>query len=215
MPATGHNDALRFKIKDLRHARGDRRRLQVLEAAIDLMAQGEVASLNLERIAKLCKVRRSHVAYYFSEPSVLIRAAIEHAMSFGQEFAVEKISLATTAKERLKAFVEANFEWFKAYPQHASVFGLLNYYAICDESYRKLNEALADMAEKRIEAILLGGNLRAGRKKEAKQIAANIRALLVGSLARLFSSDLRSLSSSEKEKILQSIFQLAERVWEK
>lgn len=196
--------------------RGDKRRIQILQATVDAIAGEKLEAITLESIARKCKVRRSHIAYYFSDPQKLIRSAIEYALSFGQEYAVHEISLATTAEDRLRAFVYANFHWFESYPKHAAVFGLLNYYSVCNGDYAKLNSDLAEMAEARLEAILAGGAVSdsAKKSKDLRAVARTLRAFLVGSLARYFSSTARRPLEIEKKYVLEEFLKIARRAWQ-
>lgn len=209
------NEDLEGKLGGLHTPRGDQRRAQILNAVIDLIASGEATDLSFERIAKACKIRRSLVAYYFETPELLLKSTIEYALSFGQEYAVNKITLASTAEDRLRAFVDGNFEWFRDYPKHAAVFGFVNYLASSHPVYRKLHSGLAEMAEKRLEAILLGGKLIKGRKAQVPAVASILRAHLVGMLARHFTADKAPAWDKNRELTHSTFAKLCELVWEK
>lgn len=209
------NDDLGSKLEALYTPRGDQRRIQILNAVIDLIALGEATDLSFERIAKHCKIRRSLVAYYFETPELLLQSTLEYALSFGQEYAVNRIALAATAEDRLRAFVDANFDWFRDYPKHGAVFGFVNYLASAHPTYRKLHSALAEMAEKRLEAILLGGKLLKGRKAQVPIVASVLRAHLVGMLARHFTAEKAPAFEKNRELTHSTFLKLCELVWEK
>ncbi len=207
--------ALTYQVPGLAPGRGDLRRVRILEATIELISDENMEAVTLSSVAAHCGIRRSHVAYYYQEPSSLIRSAIEYVLSVGQSMAVDHILSATTVEDRLRAFVTSNFRWFQKNPSHSAVFGLFHYLSLINPDYRLLNKKVSEMAEHRLRAIMLGANPQASPGK-VDEVAAAMRALLVGSLARIFcekkSPSSQALAKEERWVSDQFVY-LAEQVW--
>ena len=88
-------------------ARGDRRRRQILEAALAVIREEAVADVQLAAIAARAGVRPSHVLYYFGSRDEVLIAAVAHAE---QELAAdrrERLLAIGDGAERLAAYVVA------------------------------------------------------------------------------------------------------------
>lgn len=202
------------KVASLKASRSDQRKVKILDHCLKQLASEGLEPLTLESVARRCGLRRSHLAYHFKTNQELVWQAIQYALSFGQEYAVNEILLATSAKHRLLAFVSANFHWFENHPTHLSAFAFLNYLSVCNKKYAAFNRTLAEMAEGRLEAILAGGPLRPTVKpQELAATARALRAYLVGEMARHFGTDRPQAMELERLSVQTEFLRLASRVW--
>ena len=88
-------------------ARGDRRRQEIVEAALEEIRSQAVADVQLAAIAARAGLRPSHVLYYFGSRDDVLIAAVAHAedrLAAGRREALRAID---EPVERLAAYVDA------------------------------------------------------------------------------------------------------------
>jgi AcrR family transcriptional regulator len=88
-------------------ARGDRRRRQILEAALAEIREQAVADVQLAAIASRSGLGASHLLYYFGSRDGVLIAAVAHAedqLAVGRR---ERLREIDDAEARLAAFIEA------------------------------------------------------------------------------------------------------------
>jgi AcrR family transcriptional regulator len=89
-------------------ARGDRRRRQIVEAALAEIRAEAVADVQLAAIAARADLRPSHVLYYFGSRDEVLIAAVAHAEERLASGRGERLRAIADDMERLAAFVDAN-----------------------------------------------------------------------------------------------------------
>jgi len=195
-------------------SKGEKRRTALLNAATAIVAEEGIHALSIESVGRKAKMRRSHVAYYFTNPEVLLDAVIRHVVAVGQEITVQRLVDVTGAKERLLAHAAATFEWFESHPHHARVILLLHYYGGVREEYRQLNDLIRKGGEGRIRAILEAGPVaKATTGAALTQWACAIRAQLVGSLSQVYSTGQGKNLKHELRATQEAIVCMAKQVW--
>ena len=88
-------------------ARGDRRRRQIVEAALEEIRAQAVADVQLAAIAARAELRPSHVLYYFGSRDEVLIAAVAHAEEQLAGGRGERLRAIADPTERLAAFVDA------------------------------------------------------------------------------------------------------------
>src|SRR4051812_15789599 len=129
------NSHLYSQILEFKPRKADLRRMAILDAVIDCIAEKGILNLTAQEVGRQAKMRRSHVTYYFPNQDKMLEAAIKFVVSTGQEITVAYVTAAQTPRARLEAMVQATFVWLERYPKHASVMLLLHYYGSCDSRY--------------------------------------------------------------------------------
>jgi AcrR family transcriptional regulator len=88
-------------------ARGDRRRRQILEAALAEIREQAVADVQLAAIASRAGLGASHLLYYFGSRDGVLIAAVAHAEDQLAAGRRERLREIDDAEARLAAFIEA------------------------------------------------------------------------------------------------------------
>lgn len=205
--------ATRFepRIQDLK--KSESRRLAILEATVEAIAEEGVHNLSAFSLGKRTKMRRSHIVYYFPNQDLLIENAIRYAVEIGQRFTLAAMEKAHTPDSRLEAWLDGSIGWLANYPAHRSVMTLLHHFATFMPNYQKLQQEIADTGEARIISIL---QARAGSKAKATAayvpVARTIRAIMVGELIRYFTTASPEKLANLRTHLKKQIFELADSV---
>lgn len=188
--------------------KGELRKLQIVEAAIQCIARVGYGKTNFETVGKCCNMKRPHVAYHYPNFDSLIETAIRYAFATGQGIVIEYLKGATTQKEQLRAYIEGTAHWIASYPEHASVITLLYHLGSTDEKYRRLNSEFKRLGLERVNAILFphkGKNLN----NFQSMTAAAVHHMIVGACIEWATCDTRGTLKMLVEKTLMAAFRLA------
>jgi AcrR family transcriptional regulator len=94
------------------------RRAQIIDCAIDTIAELGFAQASLAQIAKRAGVSTGATLYYFTGKDELIRAVVAHAFAKGAELIAPAVNAKETARDALRAFIRANVDFFAHYPNY-------------------------------------------------------------------------------------------------
>lgn len=194
--------------------KADKRRLAIIQCAIHAIAAEDLSAVTLDRVAKGCGLRRSHVAYYFEDVPALLYAAIHYVISVAQEANVRALAEANTPQERLTVLVRSNLEWYFLNREYAATSALLHYFATCNKDYRKLHTELAQIGEDRFTQVLFSGS--PGRPKDREKAAAlahRIRAFLIGSVFTFTGTTPRLSMEKEVARLQTEVRKIADELW--
>lgn len=211
---TGDNHHLYSQILEFRPRKADLRRMAILDAVIDCIAEKGILALTAQEVGRLAKMRRSHVTYYFPNQDTMVEAAIKFVVSTGQEITIAHVAAAKEPEAQLKAMVRATFTWFERHPKHAAVMLLLHYYGTCDKRYRKLNTQIRTAGENRLEAILRGRPAKKAKGlPSARDLSVALRAFLAGSLNNIFSGEVSVDYDKERAATEKAMTAMALTYW--
>ena len=87
-------------------ARGDRRRREIVEAALEEIRAQAVADVQLAAIAARAELRPSHVLYYFGSRDDVLIAAVAHAEDELATGRTQRLRAIADHTERLASFVD-------------------------------------------------------------------------------------------------------------
>jgi AcrR family transcriptional regulator len=93
------------------------RRAQIIECAIEAIADLGFAQASLARIAKRAKVSTGVILYYFAGKEVLIRDVVAHVFAAGELFIRPKVD-PSCARAALRSFIVAAVAFIAAQPKH-------------------------------------------------------------------------------------------------
>jgi TetR/AcrR family fatty acid metabolism transcriptional regulator len=184
----------------------DNRRLKIVEAVVDCIAEEGIENLSAFAIAKRTMMQRSHITYYFPNQEALIQGAIELIIGVGLQFTLGYLESESTPEGKLKAWVDSSFDWFENHPKHGAVLLFLQYCAYRDTQYRALNARIARDAEKRVEGILYFFTKE--KKLSAKKIellSQSLRQLVVGALFVYYTTDVQIPLKDFKRQLLKDV----------
>ena len=99
------------------------RRAQIIECAIDCIAELGFAKASLAQIAKRAGVSTGVTLYYFADKEELIRAVVAHIFAMGEAFIRPRLDL-TSARIALHSFIEASVAFMATH--HTSMLAMMN-----------------------------------------------------------------------------------------
>lgn len=188
--------------------KGDRKKLEIIEAAIECLASEGIENTTFEAIAKRIETRRAHVAYHFKDKNMIFEAAINYILvayaQTLQEFvqkAEQKNALKGPPQNLIEEYIKGAFHWSKKNPEHVSVFLLFYYLTTFQKNYRELNSRIRLDGQERIHYILSIKMDLEKPKKELKEIASIIQNILSAKMVELFTTNYNSTKRAQEETI--------------
>ncbi len=94
------------------------RRAQIIECAIDAIAELGFAQASLAQIAKRAGVSTGVISYYFAGKDDLIRAVAAHVYAVGEEHIDPMVSRESGLRVALRGFIEASVDFIAAKPRY-------------------------------------------------------------------------------------------------
>jgi AcrR family transcriptional regulator len=92
------------------------RRAQIVEAAIETIAEVGYANASMERIAKRAGISRGLISYHFAGKDELIAQVLVTVYTDGAMFMIPRIDAESTPSGQLRAYIESNLEYMRAHP---------------------------------------------------------------------------------------------------
>ena len=94
------------------------RRKQIIEAAVEVIAEWGYGNASLAAIAEHAKTSKSVISYHFAGgKDELITEVIRHVYQVGGEFIVPRLQGAKTAREGLRLYFTANLDFLATHPK--------------------------------------------------------------------------------------------------
>src|SRR5271154_647068 len=93
------------------------RRAQIIDCAIDAIAELGFAQASLAQIAKRAGVSTSVILYYFTSKEELIGEVVAHVFAAADAFVRPRVVSEATARSALRALIESNVAFFAANPK--------------------------------------------------------------------------------------------------
>ena len=94
------------------------RRAQIIECAIDAIAELGFAQASLAQIAKRAGVSTGVISYYFAGKDALIREVAAHVYEVGRIFIEPRVQQQPDSRSALRAFIEASVDFIGAKPRY-------------------------------------------------------------------------------------------------
>jgi AcrR family transcriptional regulator len=96
------------------------RRAQIVECAIEAIAELGFAQASLAQIAKRAKVSTGVILYYFATKEDLIREVGAHVFKAGEDFVRPRVDIhQDKARDALLSFIAANVDYIASHPRNA------------------------------------------------------------------------------------------------
>lgn len=195
--------------------KSDLKKIKILEVAIKLIATKGIESCSFELIGKQLKMTKANVAYYFNGKDDLIESVVRWIAAQAQIYTqdgmgkvVEKSPSEINNKEIIRHYVKLTYQWLDEFPWHSSV--MLYFLSTCVHRpiFKRIHSEIRSQNNRRIAELLAMENssLKAG---DRLQLAANINALIVGSITNYLTTDMDNIfgyKSARKgvERLLQT-----------
>jgi AcrR family transcriptional regulator len=178
-PVSAKSKSLFKEIASPELSKGDLRKLQILQAAIESLAKLGLARTNYESVGKLCGLKRPHVAYHYPDFDLLIEGCIKFAYATGRSVVAEYLRDAKGVEEQLTGYIEGTFGWLASNSSQKGALMVLWHLATFDKKYWVLNDQIKRMGTERVYAITTGGK-PLDLKSAAWTTALGIHGLLIG-----------------------------------
>jgi TetR/AcrR family fatty acid metabolism transcriptional regulator len=98
------------------------RRTQIVECAIEAIADLGFAQASLAQIAKRAGISTGVISYYFAGKDDLIREVSAHVFTTGEAFIWPRVQAETTAPGALKAFIKGSIDFVAGHPKYSLAF---------------------------------------------------------------------------------------------
>src|SRR5882757_8135366 len=92
------------------------RRKQLIESAIEVIAEVGLARASTVRIAQRAGVSRGVLTYHFRDRAELVEHVVQAVYDLGAEVLAPKMALVRTPRERLLTFIASSLELYAAHP---------------------------------------------------------------------------------------------------
>ncbi len=162
-------------------SKGESRKYDIIEAAIDCFVSEGITQTTLEAIGKRLGIRRSHVAYHFPTLTAVIEQALQYVASTAQHMTVEKLRRAQTWEEQVDAYVSAPFDWCKQFPSHTEFMMLFFHLSTGDRAFKMIHDKVRAAGRERILLILKSG-IRSKDETPLLLAAVGIQNLITGAM---------------------------------
>lgn len=165
-------------------SKGDKKKLEIVESAIELFSKNGIESVSYDNLAERLKTNRSHITYHFKERRDLYLACFRYLMAMGQDFTVARMRETPDRAELFRSYLQGYFGFFDANPQLRVLMLFYNYFASIDPETGELYREMTQVGWQRIREILREMYELANKKvpKDLDLQTTSIQKLIVGSL---------------------------------
>ncbi|MBG0827160.1 TetR family transcriptional regulator [Planomonospora sp. ID67723] len=94
------------------------RRGQIVQCAIDVIAEVGYAQASLARIAERAGISKGVISYHFDSKDELVQQIVDDAAVAGDAFVRPRTEAQTTAAGMLRAYIEASVEFYRSHQRH-------------------------------------------------------------------------------------------------
>ncbi len=126
-----------------------------MEIAIQTIATQGFSQASLAEIAKKAGISKGVISYHFDGKEDLVEEILRSLLRKPAEFVKERVSRAETAVEKLRAYVEANFEFMKM--NRVGYVALVDLWGQRDSGRNSLNADAYEPSRHYLAHILEGG----------------------------------------------------------
>lgn len=187
--------------------KGHDRRDAIIEACTKLIVKHGVGEFTFEAAAKVLKVSRPHIRYYFTSKRDLFLACFEKVAERGQKETLAELNDAHDWKARLLAIINGAFNWYNKSPDDMTILFIFYHYASIEPKLAQVHAQTREVGRKRIESILLTGLSEHMSKADAYEYSVEIQNLLTGLMI-----DLATTRPDRTAKHLRSAHLAVERI---
>jgi AcrR family transcriptional regulator len=133
------------------------RRKQIIECAIDAIAEVGFGGASLAEIAKRARISKGVISYYFDGKDDLIRQVVTAVYMEGGAFMLPRLAAATTARERLRAYITANVDFMATRRKYVIAVNEIVWAFRNADGSSKLDAGGLDLVQSDLETLLAWG----------------------------------------------------------
>lgn len=183
--------------------KGDRRVLQIIESACDLIAKDGYEALDFGALAKKCKVTRPLINHYFGTKNELFLSVVQYVGVEHQKYIIAGLSAQGAASGLLRSYLKANTLWPQDRASHSRVW--MHYLALSgfQKEAKKENTRSVDHGAQRIWEILQAGAAQGlWSADQLLEKARTIQLLLTGVVISLVTEERDQLEIQNLNRML-------------
>lgn len=189
-------DGMILDLFGYRPGRGEQKKIQILEAVIEILAQEGIQELTFESVGKKVRLGKANVRYHFKTVHEMVEGAFKFITFVAQKLTLEKMERAGTPRAKIEAVVGGAFEWYRNFPMHIPVWGLFCYYSAIDSKLSRLHSVIRAEGRNRLAGILKEADYS---DREANDLASEIQSLITGTLLDLaVSQNVKDVPSAQR-----------------
>jgi AcrR family transcriptional regulator len=143
------------------------RRAQIIEAAIDTIAEVGFAKASLARIGERVGISKGLIGYHFAGKNDLIKQVVIDVVEAGRAYILPRVLAESTGPARLRAYIESNLAFMSEHRNYmVAVVEILRNGAFTTDSGRRVDGRDIDVAtqllEEELARLQAQGELRSG-----------------------------------------------------
>ncbi|MFM6930190.1 MAG: TetR/AcrR family transcriptional regulator [Bdellovibrio sp.] len=132
----------------------EHREFQILEKALEMIAQKGFENLQFGDLAKRCKISRTLVHHYFKDKFELANKLLDLSTLHLQFYVAEALSQEKDPKQHLKTYCAATLDWPALYPKEAASLLLFVHLCTHNAEMRARNDELSTLGRQKIKLFL-------------------------------------------------------------
>lgn len=208
MTDTISSDQIFQKVTDSRLSKGDRKRLLIVEAALQCLAVEGLQNFSYDNIGQHCGLHRAHINYYFKQKDEIFELMLDLMALTAQEYVVAELRKAKTLGCYLQGLLNGNLKWIENHPEHHALFALMPYLAQTKPGLQKQIIAFKTMASARLTAILHESQPNCLAPKDLKPFGTRLHDIITGFLFHAIAFENETPRPTLKDLTLQSLTEI-------
>lgn len=163
------------------------RRAQIVQAAIDTIAELGYAKASFAQITKRAGLRSPRmISYHFADKNDLIRQIAVEVFTAGARYIHERTEAADTGLGKLRAYLEANLQFLRDHPKEVAALTEIGRHLRTDEGEAYTSTSAQEVSVESLETLLAQGQSGGEfRDFDVRSMAIMIRAAVDGAAQRL------------------------------
>ncbi len=133
------------------------RRQQIIEAALDTVAEIGFAKASLAEIAKAADISKAVIPYYFGHKDELVEQTLRSIYARSDGYVRDRVAMHETALGKLRAYITAQLEYARDHRRNAVADWELMSSFDSAEAKRKFSSTTYDPSRRRMGKILMQG----------------------------------------------------------
>ncbi len=181
-------DPIFLKLFPLTPRKGDLRKGEIIQAAIESIGKDGIENLSYESIGAKLNINRAHVAYYFKKKDEIVESAIKYITFVANELTVQEILKAKDDVSRIEGVVIAAFKWIEQNPNQGST--MLAFYHLCghNKTFKKLHTQIRIAGAERLSSLL--AKIAKGASEEDIQLSGEtIQAIITNNILEYLTAE--------------------------
>lgn len=139
---------------DFRLSKGDQKRIEIVQATIDCLAELGIEKTSFAAIAEKMGTRKSHVNYYYKDKDDIYYDIYKFIAGTYQEYSIAYLEQKSKSKDKLFRFLDAYFHWARENEKQLNAMFLLYYFCFHKPRFREVNQKIREGGIERLSFIL-------------------------------------------------------------